>query len=132
MVEFIEVIATIVFSTIAASIVINFLLKSIQQDFMGTPLELRIGRAATSVRQLSEWGMRQIQGKFPRMLDKMRYEERGERRIILNLTVLLYNYSCSKIGQNQILSTYMHDRINYFGTLEPIPAVAEIEMFRYF
>ena len=35
----------------------NYLLKSIQQDFMGTPLELRIGRAATSVRQLSEWGM---------------------------------------------------------------------------
>jgi hypothetical protein len=37
-----------------------------------------IHRQATSVRQLSEWGMRGLQGSFPRLKDRLLYEERGE------------------------------------------------------
>jgi len=33
---------------------------------------------ATSVRQLSEWGMRGLQGSFPRLKDRIKYKERGE------------------------------------------------------
>jgi DDE superfamily endonuclease len=64
-------------------------------------------RDATSVRQLSEWGMRGLQGSFPRLKDRLRYEERGERKIILHLIVLLYNFRASTVGLNQIQSTFM-------------------------
>ncbi len=64
-------------------------------------------RQATSVRQLSEWGMRGLQGSFPRLKDRLEYEERGERRIILEMIVLLYNFRASTVGLNQIQSTFM-------------------------
>ena len=57
---------------------------------------------ATSLRQLSEHGMRMIQGQFPRLKDNMQLEEFGERKVVLHLMVLLYNYQASKIGINQI------------------------------
>lgn len=41
------------------------------------------------------------------MKEKIKYEERGERKIMLNLMVLLYNFRVSKVGQNQIRSVYM-------------------------
>ena len=62
---------------------------------------------AASVRQLSEHGMRMIQGQFPRLKDNLICEEFGERRIVLHLMVLLYNYQTSKVGINQILNTFM-------------------------
>jgi hypothetical protein len=64
-------------------------------------------RQATSVRQMAEWGMRGLQGSFPRLTDKILYEERGERRIMLEMIVLLYNYRASTVGQNQIQSSFM-------------------------
>jgi predicted component of type VI protein secretion system len=66
-----------------------------------------IQRQATSVRQLSEWGMLGLQGAFPHLKDRILYEERGERRIMLELYVLLFNYRASTVGLNQIQSTYM-------------------------
>jgi hypothetical protein len=66
-----------------------------------------IFRAATSVSQMSEWGMRGLQGSFPRIKDRLQYEERGERRIILLLLALLYNFRAETVGQNQIQSTFM-------------------------
>ena len=56
---------------------------------------------------MSEWGMRMIQGQFPRIKDPMFLEELGDRRIIMNLLINLYNFQCSTIGHNQILSTFM-------------------------
>ena len=64
-------------------------------------------RDATSVRQMSEWGMRGLQGSFPRLKDRLIYEERGERKIILHLIVLLYNFRASTVGINQIQSSFM-------------------------
>ena len=85
----------------------EFMIRSAQQDPMGTTQELRKNRAATSVRQLSEWGMRTIQAQFPRLKDPLLYEECGERRVILHLMVLLYNFQASAVGINQILNTFM-------------------------
>ena len=76
---------------------------------------------AISVRQLLERGMRMIQAQFPRLKDKLSYEEAGERRIILNLMVLIYNFQCSTIGHNEILNSYMNDKLNFFGSYDMVP-----------
>ena len=62
---------------------------------------------ATAVRQLSEWGMRALQGAFPRLKDRFDYEERGERGIILNLVPRLNNLRANMVGISQIRNTYM-------------------------
>jgi len=62
---------------------------------------------AKQVRILSEWGMRGFQGSFPRLYDKFRYEERGERKLQLDCMVLLYNFRASTIGFNQIRTVFM-------------------------
>ena len=49
-----------------------FLAKSSQVNpINGDSQELTINRAVTSIRQLSEWGMRMIQGQFPRVTDTL-------------------------------------------------------------
>jgi DDE superfamily endonuclease len=85
------------------------LIKSSQLDPMDRALALQ-NQQATSVRQLSEWGMRQIQAKFPRMTDSLRYEEQGGRLLDLKLMIRLYNHSVERIGMNQILDTYMPEK----------------------
>ena len=63
--------------------------------------------AAMSLRQTSEWGMRGLQGSFPRLKDRFTIEDFGERKIILEMIVLLYNARANKVGINQIRNTYM-------------------------
>ena len=67
----------------------------------------QIQRQATSVRQMAEWGMRGLQASFPRLRDRLNFEQRGERRLILELIVYLYNYRASVVGLNQIQSVFM-------------------------
>jgi DDE superfamily endonuclease len=63
---------------------------------------------ATSLRQAAEWGMRAIQSSFPRLKDRIMYEESGvERRVFLSLVTLLYNYRLHYVGLNQLRNTYM-------------------------
>lgn len=86
-----------------------FVIKS-AQDHLGVgqnATEIMRLRQATSLRQASEWGMRGFQGTFPRLLDRMVYEETGERKLILLTIVLLYNYRAAVVGINQILNVYM-------------------------
>ena len=66
-----------------------------------------VNRAATSVRQMSEWGMRAVQGSFPRVKDKIKWEDRGERKLLIQLVVYLYNYRSNRVGLNQIKTTFM-------------------------
>ena len=66
-----------------------------------------INRQATSLRQLSKWGMRGLQASFPRLRDRLRYEEQGERKLIIQVIVLLYNFRAATVGQNQIQSIFM-------------------------
>ena len=40
------------------------------------------------------------------MKDNLRYEEKGERKLILQIILLLYNFRSSQVGQNQITSVY--------------------------
>ena len=66
-----------------------------------------LNRQATSVRQFAEHGMRMIQGQFPRLKDPLQLEEFGERKVVISLMILLYNFQTSKVGINQILNTFM-------------------------
>ncbi|KAG9404967.1 hypothetical protein AC1031_004065 [Aphanomyces cochlioides] len=86
----------------------DFLIKS-GQDLPATSDRRAVaqGRQATSLRQTAEWGMRALKGSFPRLKDRLVYEERGERRLILNMMVLLFNFRTRLVGINQIQSTYM-------------------------
>jgi hypothetical protein len=93
------------------------LIKSNQNniDNQGRARQLNtINREATSVRQLSEWGMRGLQGAFPRLADRVPFEERGERKQLLQLVVLLFNYRTEKVGFNQIQTVFT-------GILEKTP-----------
>ena len=85
-----------------------FLVKSAQDETSAeTPEEVNTIRQATSFRQSAEWGMRMFQGSFPRMKDRFIYEERGERKLMLLLTVLLFNVRTKLVGLNQIQTVFM-------------------------
>ena len=88
------------------------LIKSSQLDPQD-PEGLLINRQATSVRQLSEWGMRMIQCAFPRLKDSLQYKEEGDRKIILRLMVHIYNFQTYNVGHNIILNSYMHKQSIY-------------------
>ena len=91
-----------------------YLIKSSQTN----PFDMRgiaVNEQATSIRQLSEWGMRIIQATFPRVKEPLRYEEDGDRMIILKLMVCLYNYQTEMMGQNQIFNSYMNKDEGYYG-----------------
>ncbi len=85
----------------------DFLVKSAQTVPMGNGIAAVRARAATSIRQSAEWGMKQFQSSFPRIKDNISFETCGERRIILHLFVHLYNLRTSCVGCNQIRSTFM-------------------------
>ena len=65
------------------------------------------GQQSTSCQQAAEWGMRGLQGSFPRLKDHNISEENGERAIILKFITLLYNYRVRSAGINRILNHYM-------------------------
>jgi hypothetical protein len=85
----------------------NFIIKSGQNVPLGNLQVVVRARDATSIRQSSEWGMKQFQSSFPRVKDEFRLETKGERRIILLLVVYLFNYRTNLVGCNQIRSTFM-------------------------
>ena len=51
--------------------------------------------------------MREMQGSFPRIKDRLDFEMTGERKFVIMSMVLLYNYRASKVGMNQIRTTYL-------------------------
>jgi hypothetical protein len=57
--------------------------------------------------------MRAIQGAFPRLKDTIHYEattdieDRLERKLVLKIVMLLYNFRLEKVGLNQIQNVYM-------------------------
>jgi hypothetical protein len=101
----------------------GFLIKSAQQQDPArrgatqaeARRELTLNGQATSLRQLSEHGMRMIQGQFPRLKDNFPFEEFGERKIVLHLMVLLYNFQASRVGINQILNTFMSKTEGFYS-----------------
>ena len=87
---------------------VPYLIKS-AQDVTGATdaLHMQQLQEATSLRQAAEWGMRAIQGSMPRLKNKIRFEENGERRRVLKLVPLLYNLRLTHVGLNQLANTYV-------------------------
>jgi hypothetical protein len=85
-----------------------FLIKSCQVLPANAPQRvILVSQDATSLRQSAEWGMRALQGSFPRLKDRFHYEEFGERLLMLLTIVHLYNFRTRYIGLNHIRSTFM-------------------------
>jgi DDE superfamily endonuclease len=85
-----------------------FMIKSSQNVLAAHNAEqVRLQAEATSLRQAAEWGMRAIQGSFPRLKDRIHYETNGERAVFLKLVPLLYNFRTNLVGLNQIQNTYV-------------------------
>ena len=83
-----------------------FLIKSSQQLPYGGE-DMFVNDEATAMRQSTEWGMRAFQSSFPRIKDRIIFEQKGDRRLILRLLVLLFNYRANMVGINQIRNTYL-------------------------
>lgn len=69
--------------------------------------EVAIARDATSMRQSAEWGMRAFQASFPRVKDRILFEGRGRRKMMIKMMLLLFNLRARMVGINQILNVYM-------------------------
>jgi hypothetical protein len=83
------------------------IIRSSENDYHSTNArELLIHKEATSLRQSAEWGMRAIQSAFPRVTNRIRYEEKGTRAIMMRCMVLLYNFRLKNVGLNQIQTVY--------------------------
>ena len=59
-------------------------------------------RDAASVCQHLKWGTRGLQGSFPELKDRMPFEEMGERKIMVQLVILLFNSIMETDGSNQM------------------------------
>jgi hypothetical protein len=93
-----------------ASDAFPFLIKSCKPRYLPTNSSLFIierNKEAIQLRQSAEWGMRGIKSSFPRLLDKLQYEENGERLLLLRLIVHLFNFRTRYIGYNQIQSVFL-------------------------
>ena len=71
-----------------------------------SPEDLQMLKDAKSVRQAAEWGMRALQGSFPRLKAVFPWEERDERLVGLSLITLLSNHKVNNIGLNQLRTVY--------------------------
>ena len=70
------------------------------QDYL-----LKISNVHTSLRQASEWGMRGLQGTFPRF--KMQLpSDYTKRRLVLETKVFIHNLQTEIVGKNQIKTVF--------------------------
>ena len=53
--------------------------------------------------QPAECGMQEFQSIFPHVKDHVSFEDRGQRKLMMKLLLLLYNMRTKRVGINQIL-----------------------------
>jgi DDE superfamily endonuclease len=100
-----------------------FILKTgvvIARDRNSFVQDVLLQQQTTSMRQTAEWGMRGLQASFPRLKDRIIYEEHGERKLMMKVCILLHNLRARRVGISQIRNVYM-DHLNtnaeqYFTT----------------
>jgi hypothetical protein len=67
-----------------------------------------------SLRQASEWGMRALQGTFPRIKSRLT-SDKEKRKNIVHSVVLLHNFRTSYIGLNQIATVFNREYEQYIN-----------------
>jgi len=86
----------------------EFLIKSSQELIHIQNFRARsIAGDATPMRQSAEWGMRAFQSSMPRIKDRMKFEEHGERKVTLTVMILLYILRAWMVGINKLQSFYV-------------------------
>ena len=66
---------------------------------------LKISNIHTSLRQASEWGMRGLQGSFPRLKRRLP-SDNNKRRLVLETIVFVHNLQTDIVGKNQIKTVF--------------------------
>ena len=66
---------------------------------------IRLSNVYTSLRQASEWGMRGLQGTFPRCKKRLPSDKEKRRRVI-ECIILVHNFRTELVGQNQISEVF--------------------------
>jgi hypothetical protein len=67
----------------------------------------RIREQATFLRQSAEWGMRALQGSFPRLKDTILFlEDMTDRQLFLHLIPMVFNFRTQFVALNQIRFTF--------------------------
>ena len=79
--------------------------------------ESSILEEVTSMHQSAEWGMQAFQSLFPRVVDRMSFEYRGQHKLMMKLLILLYNLRTKRVEINQILNVYMPSLRQYVKEL---------------
>jgi len=86
----------------------DFLIKSSQVSNGGVE-DYIVNSEATSMRQSAEWGMGLLKTSFPRMRDRLRFDDLGERKLTFRMCFWLFNYRSNTVSINQIKNVYMPD-----------------------
>jgi hypothetical protein len=56
---------------------------------------------------MTEWGMRALQGSFPRLKDKIAFmDDDTDCKLFLSIILLLFNFRTNFLGINQITSHF--------------------------
>ena len=66
---------------------------------------LRLSNVYTSLRQASEWGMRGMQGTFPRCKKRLP-SDRVKRRLVIESIIFINNFRTHIVGLNQISTVF--------------------------
>ena len=66
---------------------------------------LRLSNVYTSLRQASEWGMRGLQGTFPRCKKRLP-SCKIKRRLVLESIIFINNFCTDIVGRNQISAVF--------------------------
>lgn len=69
------------------------------------PYLLKLAAVYISLRQASEWGMRGLQGTFPRLKSRLTSDTAKRHLIILGI-ILTHNFRTSMVGLNQIAEVF--------------------------
>ena len=67
---------------------------------------IRLSNVYTSLRQASEWGMRGLQGTFPRCKKRLPSDSEKRRRVIESI-ILVHNFRTEIVGKNQISNVFL-------------------------
>jgi hypothetical protein len=84
---------------------------------------LQISNVYKSLRQASEWGMRGLQGAFPRWKKRLP-SDHFQRRLVIEAIVLIHNYCTELVGFNQI-STVFDSKYVHIQNLEVYDRIAQ-------
>ena len=66
---------------------------------------LKVSNVHVSLRQASEWGMRGLQGTFPRCKKRLPSDSL-KRRLVIEGIILVHNFRTHTVGQNQIKDVF--------------------------